>query len=168
MCFLAGLGRTASDQSDTLPDISSPPEKSYTPSKIRHVGACSMEANHKRILCVEADDDSLDLLRIILNFEGFEVVSARTITAAILLAQQERFALYLVGSGLPDGEGLDFIRGVRVLDSQMPIILISGRAYPAEVEKGLKAGANAYLVKPVDNEEILRTVKSLTSLNEKA
>jgi DNA-binding response OmpR family regulator len=127
-----------------------------------------MEANHKRILCVEADDDSLDLLCIILNFGGFEVVSARTITAANHLAQQERFALYLVGGGLPDGEGLDFIRGVRILDSQMPIILISGRAYPADVEAGLKAGVDVYLVMPVENREILRAVKNLTSLNEEA
>ena len=125
-----------------------------------------MESDHKRILCVEADDDSLNLLCLILNIEGFEVVSARTITAAIHLTQQERFALYLVGSWLPDGEGLDFVRGVRVLDSQMPIILISGRAYPAEVEKGLKAGANVYLVMPVENQEILRAVENLTGLNE--
>jgi len=75
---------------------------------------------------------------------------------------------YLVGSKLADGEGLDFIRGVRLLDSQMPIILISGRAYPAEVEKGLKAGANVYLVKPLENKEILRAVKNLAGLNEKA
>jgi DNA-binding response OmpR family regulator len=127
-----------------------------------------MKANHMRILCVEADDDSLDLLCIILSLEGFEVVSARTITAANHLAQQERFILYLVGSKLADGEGLDFIRGVRLLDSQMPIILISGRAYPAEVEKGLKAGANVYLVKPVENKKILRAVKNLAGLNEKA
>jgi DNA-binding response OmpR family regulator len=127
-----------------------------------------MEANLNRILCVEADDDSLDLLCIILNSGGFEVVSARTITAAIHLTQQERFALYIVGSGLPDGEGLDFIRGVRVLDSQMPIILISGRAYPAEVEKGLKAGASVYLIKPVENQEILRAVENLIGLNEEA
>src|SRR5262245_55736894 len=168
MCFLAGLGRMASDQSGTLPDISSPPENILHSEQNPPFWRCSMEANRKRILCVEADDDSLDLLCLILNLEGFEVVSARTITAAILLAQQERFALFLIGTRFPDGETLDFVRGVRALDSQKPIILISGRAYPADIQDGLKAGANVYLVKPVENEEILRTVKNLTGLNERA
>jgi DNA-binding response OmpR family regulator len=127
-----------------------------------------MEAIHKRILCVEADDDALFLLRHIFNLEGFEVVSAQTTTAAILLAQQERFALYLVGSQLHDGESLDFVRAARSLDSQMPILLVSSRAFPAEVQEGLKAGANIYLVKPVENEALLWTVKNLLSLNEKA
>lgn len=127
-----------------------------------------MEAIHKRILCVEADDDALFLLCHIFNLEGFEVVSAQTTTAAIRLAQQERFALYLVGSQLHEEESLDFVRAARALDSQMPILLVSGRAFPAEVQEGLKAGANIYLVKPVENEALLWTVKNLLSLNEKA
>jgi DNA-binding response OmpR family regulator len=109
---------------------------------------------------MEANNDFRDLLHLILEKEGFEVVATRTIAEAVHLAKNGSFDLFLVSGEFPDGNGVDFVRQARTFNGGIPIVLISGWANYEDAKAGLEAGASAYLIKPVENEEIILTVKS--------
>jgi DNA-binding response OmpR family regulator len=115
----------------------------------------------KRILCMVPDDDFCLLLSIILKKEGFEVIESKSITEAIHLAKKDHCDLFLVSDNFGGGEGIDFVRVARPSYANVPIVLISGWADNKDAKAGLEAGASAYLTKPVENEVIIRTVKSL-------
>jgi DNA-binding response OmpR family regulator len=101
-----------------------------------------------RILCLEDDPDTCEVVTILLQRDGYEVVTAGTIAEALRLVAGEGFLLYIVDERLPDGDGIDFIRQVRAADSKTPIIVHSAAAFPQEIDAALAAGADDYLVKP--------------------
>lgn len=117
----------------------------------------------KKILCVEDDPDSCELLEIILGSEGFEVVACADSQKALKLAEQKHFSAIILDHRLADISGVDICREIRTYDKQTPIIFYSGAAFPQEIEAGLAAGANAYLIKPSDLVNIAATVKQLIS-----
>ena len=110
---------------------------------------------------MEADDDFCFLLSLILKAEGFEVTEIKTISEGTHLIEKEQFDLYLVGGEFPDGKGVEFVRLVRSINSNIPIVLISGWAHAEEIEEGLEAGVSAYLIKPIKNRDVIRTGKGL-------
>ena len=120
-----------------------------------------MIAKSIKILCVEDDKDSCELLDFILSGAGFEVVSCSSSKEGLHLAKQGGFSAIILDYCLPEISGLEICREIRTYDKQTPIIFYSASAYPKEKEAGLAAGANAYLVKPNDFDKIAETVKSL-------
>ena len=100
-----------------------------------------------RILCVD-NDDTCELLATTLGFSDIEGKATGSIVEALRLAQHERFDLYLLETRLPDGDGFQLCRCLHSLAPQTPIVFYSAEAYPADRQKGLAAGATAYLVKP--------------------
>ncbi len=100
-----------------------------------------------RVLCVD-DDDTCDLLGATLSISNIEVKSAHTVADAWRLAQIEPFDLYLLETRLPDGDGFDLCRRLHEFAPHTPIVFYSSEAYAADRQKGLAAGAAAYLVKP--------------------
>lgn len=101
-----------------------------------------------RVLYAEDDEDSRDLVRMMCEMDGIEVVTADTINEAWQKAQTRHFDLYLLDSQFPDGDGLDLCRRLRVFAPLTPILFYSGNAFKADKKNGLAAGANDYLTKP--------------------
>ena len=114
----------------------------------------------KRVLCVEDDADTRDMLKVILGFSDFEAVAAHDADAALRLMERERFSLYVLDGGPQGGKGLSLCERIRVSDSHTPIVIFSGYASAPDIEAGLLAGANAYLVKP-DSSELIPTIRRL-------
>lgn len=121
-----------------------------------------MNSSH-RILCVEDDKDSLELLQFLLGNEGFQVVSCLTSEEALQLAERNSFSAIVLDNRLGDISGVEICREIRTYDKQTPIIFYTASAYPKDREAGLAAGANDYLVKPDDFERIAETIKRLVS-----
>ena len=71
--------------------------------------------------------------------------------------------LYLLDTRLPDGSGIDLCRQIRSEDLYSPIIFYSGEARPEMIEEAMKAGAQAYLKKPIDPFEVGETIAGLIS-----
>ena len=94
------------------------------------------------------NDDACELLAVTLGISGIEVKSADTVAAAWRLAQTEPFDLYLLETRFSDGDGFELCRRMRKFATQTPIVFYSCEAYPIDRQKGLAAGATAYLVKP--------------------
>lgn len=113
-----------------------------------------------RVLCVEDDEDTRDMLKLLLGYADFEAAVAPDADAALRLMERERFSLYVLDGGLSGISGLSLCERVRASDARTPIIIFSGNASPFDIRAGLLAGADAYVVKPNTN-EIVPTVRRL-------
>ena len=103
---------------------------------------------HIRILYIEDNCDSFEMLRVLLEMSKIELVSATSAGEAMRRAGAERFDLYLLDSGLPDGNGLSVCRTLKAVDPETPVLFYSGHAHPEEVSMGIAAGADGYIIKP--------------------
>lgn len=111
------------------------------------------------ILIVEDDADLRHELTDYLVSLGYEVSGAASIAAAEQLLHTP-FSLLLLDINLPDGSGMDFCLRVRPY-VRAGIVIMTGRSERELRIQGLKGGADAYLVKPVDPEELEATLQSI-------
>jgi two-component system phosphate regulon response regulator OmpR len=114
----------------------------------------------KRVLCVEDDEDTRYMLKMMLGFSDLEAAVAPDMDAALRLMERERFSLYLLDGGLLGAKGLSLCERIRATDSRTPIVIFSGHASAPDIRAGMLAGANAYLVKP-DSSELIPTIRRL-------
>ena len=113
-----------------------------------------------RVLCVEDDEDTRDMLKTRLGLSDFDVVVAPDMDTALSLMERQRFSLYVLDGGLRGHNGLSLCEQIRASDAQTPIVIFSGHAFASDIEVGMRAGANAYLVKP-DSSELVPTIRRL-------
>ena len=117
-----------------------------------------MPAN--RVLCVEDDEDTRDMLKTRLGLSDFEAAVAPDTEAALRLMERERFSLYVLDGGLRGASRLSLCEQIRATDARTPIVIFSGHASASDIEAGRLAGANAYIVKP-DSSELIPTIRRL-------
>ena len=110
-----------------------------------------------RVLCVDDHEDSREMLGMLLKLALIEAKGVGTAAEALSSIQTERFDLYLLDSQLPDLDGFELCRRVRDFDPLTPILFFSGAAYETDKQRGLEAGANAYVSKP-DIEDLLVSI----------
>ena len=104
-----------------------------------------------RILYVEDHDDTRVLMTIMLEKAGFLVTPVSDASECMEHATgDEHFDLYLLDHTFPDASGVTICEMLRELDRETPIIFYSARALPQEKEAALRAGAQDYLIKPLD------------------
>jgi DNA-binding response OmpR family regulator len=113
------------------------------------------------LLLVESHDESRELAGWYLTKIGYRLTSATTCAAGLTLAGSGRFSLYLLGEDCEDGETLDLCRQIRAFDSETPILICSAWAFPTDCEAGIRAGAQAYLTKPCELDELRQTIEDL-------
>ncbi|SFT49952.1 two-component system, OmpR family, KDP operon response regulator KdpE [Kosakonia arachidis] len=99
------------------------------------------------VLIVEDEQAIRRFLRTALEAEGLRVHEAETLQRGLIEAATRKPDLVILDLGLPDGDGLDFIRDLRQW-SQMPVIVLSARAEESDKIAALDAGADDYLSKP--------------------
>jgi len=119
-----------------------------------------------RVLVVEDDEGIRHVIRSLLEAEKYRVVEATTVARAGIEARAHKPDLMLVDLGLPDGDGVDVIRGVRAW-SPVPIIVLSARAMEAQKIVALDAGADDYITKPFSAAELLARVRAALRRNVK-
>lgn len=109
-----------------------------------------MDSLQNRILCVDDDDDTGQMMKVLLKMWDYDVVLADTAADGFRLAQSQPFSLCLLDTSLPDESGLELCKRICQLDGHAPVAFISGHARDVDKLQGLNAGALAYLTKPVD------------------
>ena len=114
------------------------------------------------VLCVDDDEDSREMLGLLLKHWRIESKTVGTATQALSLIQAERFDLYLLDTQLPDLDGFELCRRMRSLDPDTPILFFSGAAYESDKQRGIEAGASAYVAKP-DIEGVLGCIQQFVS-----
>jgi two-component system, OmpR family, KDP operon response regulator KdpE len=115
-------------------------------------------ADSKLILIVEDDMQISQFLQSSLKVNGYQTISATTITASKRLLNEHKPTLILLDLNLPDGEGGDFIKYVRI-NSDIPIIVLSARQTEQEKVDCFNLGADDYLAKPFGVNELLARIK---------
>jgi DNA-binding response OmpR family regulator len=119
-----------------------------------------MNPNDHRILCIEDDKDTCDLLTFIFQQEGFKVESCSKIDCLNLL-HEEKFSAVILDNYFIETSGVNICRELRSFDKTTPVIFFSGETRKSEIEQALEAGANTYLVKPNDFEKLVPTTLEL-------
>jgi DNA-binding response OmpR family regulator len=104
-------------------------------------------------LVIDDDQDTVDLLEIVLNQAGFAVVTATTGPDGIALALKHRPALATIDVTMPDMNGLEVTRRVREATSTY-IVIISSRSQEHDILAGFDAGADDYIPKPIRPREL--------------
>lgn len=115
----------------------------------------------KRILYIEDHEDSRHMLTALLRIAGYEMVTANTVAEGLRLAMLERFDLYILDSRFKDGTGVDLCRKIRAFHPDTPIIFYSSAAFKQDIEAGMAAGAQHYLIKPNGVYTIEQTIAGL-------
>lgn len=115
-----------------------------------------------RILLIEDDPQLGDGLCVGLRQAGFAVDWLRDGTAAIAALSVESFDLALLDLGLPGCSGMAVIRAARQAGCDLPILILTARDAVSDKIEGLDAGADDYLVKPVDLDELAARMRALT------
>lgn len=123
------------------------------------------------ILIIDAEKPIVEMTSLLLKKRGYQVYDAFCAQTGLRMAYQHQPDLVLLDVVLPDRNGWDVCRQLRDL-SDMPIIFISARTDKDDVIKGLELGADDYIAKPFDDDELVARIKAClrrstkTSLNE--
>jgi DNA-binding response OmpR family regulator len=115
----------------------------------------------QRILLVESDNDSTELVCWYLIKSGYQLTTSSSYAESLALARTRQFKLYILGEGFKDRTNLNLCQQIRSFDSNTPIIFCSAWASPTDIDRGMSAGAQAYLTKPCELDELAETIKQL-------
>ncbi|WP_411283481.1 response regulator transcription factor [Lapillicoccus sp.] len=114
-----------------------------------------------RLLLVEDDVHLSGLLQRLLDQEGYAVTVARDGQQGLHRALVDEWDVLVVDRGLPGIEGVDLVARLRARGVAAPVLLLTARDSVADRVEGLDAGAQDYLVKPFDVEELLARLRAL-------
>lgn len=120
-----------------------------------------MNQQKAHILAVDDDDRLRDLLKRYLAREGHDVTTAKDAASARKLMSTMAFDLIILDVMMPGEDGLSLLKGIRETKSAAPVILLTARGLPAERIEGLKLGADDYLPKPFEPEELALRIGSI-------
>ena len=110
------------------------------------------------ILVVEDEEAMRRFLRVTLRVNNYHVTEATTAQEALALAQERRPDVVLLDLGLPDGDGLQVVVGLRIWFAG-PILVVSARHQESDKVRALDAGADDYLTKPFGTSELLARLR---------
>ena len=117
-----------------------------------------MSAKHK-ILIVEDEKNIRNLVKTILKANGYQVFDATNGSTGMIMFNSHFPDLIILDLGLPDMDGIEFIRTIRQ-GSQTPIIVLSARHKEGDKVSALDLGANDYVTKPFGMEELMARVRA--------
>lgn len=115
----------------------------------------------RRVLVAEDDSRLAGMLETLLVSDGYDVQIARDGQRALHRGLTEPFDAIVLDRGLPAVDGLDVMRGLRKNGVTVPILILSALGTAPDRVDGLNAGAEDYLAKPFDIDELLARVRSL-------
>jgi len=113
-----------------------------------------------RILVVDDEAEIRKSLRMILEYEGYDVVEASSGGEGLALAEREAPDLVFLDVKMPGMDGLDVLQRLQASRESMPVVVISGHATKEEVANSIKRGAIDFIEKPLGSDRILVTVKN--------
>ncbi len=120
-----------------------------------------------RILLVEDEVNIREVVKMNLELEGYEVISAGNGKDAINFFHGQHFDLLILDVMLPEINGFQICEQVRLTNSEVPIIFLTAKDTAGDRVSGLKLGADDYLTKPFNLEELLLRVQKLIQRSSK-
>ena len=115
--------------------------------------------NKYKILLVEDEGNIRNMLSAMLETGSYRPIAAETGATGLMMTASHQPDLIILDLGLPDLDGMDFLRAVRQ-ESSVPIIVLSARSGEHDKVAALDAGANDYVTKPFGTAELMARVRS--------
>ena len=119
------------------------------------------------ILLVEDEENLQEALKLNLELEGYEITGAYDGAEALQAGQKEYFNLIILDVMLPEIDGITVCETIRLSNPDIPILILSAKNSSADRVLGLKKGADDYLTKPFNLEELLLRVNNLIKKSER-
>lgn len=117
-----------------------------------------------RILVIDDDPDMIQFIRLMLEVEGHEVLVAQSGIQGYFMARKESPDVVLLDIMLPDIDGYEVYRKIRLNEEThgIPVIFVSARSKSDQVEYGMSLGVQAYITKPFRPEELLKKLEDIS------
>ena len=125
------------------------------------------ENSKANILLVEDEENLHEALKLNLELEGYEITSAYDGNEALQAIKDEYFDLIIMDVMLPGIDGISVTENIRLQNNEVPILILSAKTTSADRVLGLKKGADDYMAKPFNLEELLLRVDKLILKNKK-
>lgn len=114
-----------------------------------------------KILVVEDDTNTRKLMCAVLKQNGFETYSAEDGIIALHLMEQQHFDLVVLDLMMPNMDGYELTRQLRLSWENLPILMVTAKQEPKDKRKGFLVGTDDYMTKPVDEQEMVLRIKAL-------
>lgn len=114
-----------------------------------------------QIMVVEDDKSTAKLMKVLLKHNGYEVFQADNGQAALELMDSQHIDLIVLDVMMPIMDGYKFTEQLRKCGNNTPILMVTAKQLPEEKCKGFLVGTDDYMVKPVNEEEMLLRIKAL-------
>lgn len=113
----------------------------------------------EKILVIDDDDSTVQLISLLLERRGYEVIKALRAEDGLRKAYRTHPDLVLLDIMMPDMDGWEVCHRLREL-SDVPIVFLSARTDMRDVVRGLEMGADDYIIKPYDNDELIARIRA--------
>jgi two-component system, OmpR family, response regulator VanR len=117
------------------------------------------------ILVAEDDSDTRDLVQFLLQAAGFRVSVTGNPAEVLYLAESKCFDAVLLDNWMPDITGLELCRRIRTFDQKTPILFCSGAVRDEDKRDAVLAGAQGYVSKPFDPDDLVKTLRSALEMS---
>jgi two-component system alkaline phosphatase synthesis response regulator PhoP len=117
--------------------------------------------NKKRILLAEDEEHLLEAIKLNLELEGYKVATAKNGKKALQIFKEERFNLVILDVMMPEIDGFVVAETIRLENTEVPIMFLTAKNTNEDKIAGLKKGADDYLTKPFNLEELILRVNNL-------
>ncbi|WP_090607063.1 response regulator transcription factor [Parapedobacter koreensis] len=117
-----------------------------------------MQQTKHRILLVEDEEHLLDAIKLNLELEGYRVSTAADGKKALKIFKEERFNLVILDVMIPEIDGFQVAETIRLQNTEVPIMFLTAKNSSEDRITGLRKGADDYLVKPFNLEELILRV----------
>lgn len=114
-----------------------------------------------RILIVEDERQTVDTLRDLFEQHGYETEVALNKQVALTILQERSMDIAIVSTTVQEASGVDILHDIKKLHANMPVIMISEQKSKRVESSSVKAGANVFLLKPLDHPFVLQTIEHL-------
>ncbi|MGV0024622.1 response regulator transcription factor [Phormidesmis priestleyi] len=118
--------------------------------------------NHRRLLLIDDDPNLILLVKDYLEFRGYEVITAENGREALEVLEQEVPDMIICDVMMPEMDGYSLVSAIRSdpKTSWVPVLFLSAKGQSQDRVKGLNIGADVYMVKPFEPEELVAQVES--------
>jgi len=113
------------------------------------------------ILVVEDNDNTRKLMQAVLSQNGYEPILARDGVEALEILDRKHVDLIVLDIMMPRMDGYEFTETLRASGCDLPILMVTAKEKPADKHKGFMIGTDDYMVKPVDEEEMILRIAAL-------
>lgn len=118
----------------------------------------------KKIIIVEDEPDTVEMFAEMMRLSGYDVLKSYGGTPAINLITEEKPDAVVLDMMMPGVSGLDVLREMRKNPDLevVPVVVVSAKGMPNDIQEALEAGATAYLTKPVTYQQLSQAVQEIT------